>query len=121
MFKNYLKVALRNLNNQKSYSLINIAGLAIGIACCVLMLLYVQDELTFDRFHVKSEHIYRLVENRPTPGGGEMSIGYTMGPAGRALVNDFPEITQSVRIRDRAGVGRFIVSRDEIASSKQPI
>jgi len=51
MFKNYIKIALRNIKKHKGYSFINIAGLAIGMACCILILLWVQDELDYDQFH----------------------------------------------------------------------
>jgi putative ABC transport system permease protein len=51
VFKNYLIIAFRNILKQKTYSLINIAGLAIGIACCILILLFVNDELNYDKFH----------------------------------------------------------------------
>lgn len=60
MFKNYIKTALRNISRNKLYSLLNIAGLAIGIACCILILLYVQDELSYDRFHAEANNIYRI-------------------------------------------------------------
>lgn len=60
MFKNYLKIAFRNLLRHKIYSLINISGLAIGMACCILILLFVRDELSYDRFHENSDRIYRL-------------------------------------------------------------
>jgi len=60
MFKNYLKIAVRNLLKHKTYSFINLAGLAIGIACCVLMLLFIHEEFSYDRFHVNAERIYRV-------------------------------------------------------------
>ena len=60
MFKNYLKVAIRGLRKQKMYSVINIAGLAIGMTCCVLILLWVQDELSYDRFHKHLDQLYRI-------------------------------------------------------------
>ena len=60
MLKNYLKIALRNIRRHKGYSFINIAGLAIGMAACILILLWVQDELSYDRFHKKSNHLYRV-------------------------------------------------------------
>lgn len=62
MFKNYLTIAIRNLIRHKAHSLINILGLAIGMACCVLILLFVQDELSYDRFHKNASHIYRLTD-----------------------------------------------------------
>ncbi len=60
MLKNYLKIAIRNLLKNKGYSLINIFGLAIGMTCCVLILLFVQDELSYDAFHTKRDRLYRL-------------------------------------------------------------
>ncbi len=53
MLRNYFKIALRNLWRHKSYSFINVSGLAVGMACCLLILLFVQDELVYDRFHQK--------------------------------------------------------------------
>ncbi len=55
MLRNYLKIAIRNMKRHKGYSLINISGLAIGMACCILILLYVTDELSYDNFHEKAE------------------------------------------------------------------
>lgn len=60
MFKNYLKIALRNAWKHKAFAAINICGLAVGVAVCLLMLLYVQDELAYDRFHQKAGRIYRV-------------------------------------------------------------
>ncbi len=62
MFKNYLKIALRNLLKHKGYSFINVAGLAVGMACCLLIVFYVQDELSYDRFHAQANRIYRVAE-----------------------------------------------------------
>ncbi|MCJ7579394.1 MAG: ABC transporter permease, partial [Candidatus Aminicenantes bacterium] len=60
MLKNYLKVAFRNMKRHKNVSFINITGLAIGITCCILILLWVQDELSFDQFHKNADNIYRI-------------------------------------------------------------
>ncbi len=113
MLKNYFKIALRNLRKNPAYALINVAGLALGIACCTIMLLYVRDELTFDTFHQKTERIYRLTETRQSPESGERHFPFTKGPVGPALVADFPEIVNAVRLRDRQGVGRFTVKYGE--------
>lgn len=110
MLRNYLILAWRNLRRHFSYSLINTAGLALGIACCILMLLYVQSELSFDRFHKKSSHLYRIIEKQLSAEGNERYFPYTMGPLGPALVQDFPEIMASLRIRTRSGMGRFPVT-----------
>ena len=60
MFENYLKIALRNIRKYKGYSFINIAGLSIGMACCILILAFIVDELSFDRFHKNADDIYRI-------------------------------------------------------------
>ena len=61
MLKNQLTIAIRNILRQKGYTFINIMGLCIGIACCVLILLYVQDEMTYDRYNEKADRIYRIM------------------------------------------------------------
>ncbi len=113
MFKNYLKITLRHLSKNPAYSFINLAGLAIGITCAILILLYVQDELSFDKFHRNAPRIYRLTETQLSPDRGERHFASTMGPVGPALVADFPEITQSVRMRSRTGMGRMAIRRGE--------
>lgn len=60
MLKNYLKIALRNIKTHKIISLINVAGLAIGMAGCILIILWLQDEHLFDKFHEKADRIYRV-------------------------------------------------------------
>ena len=69
MFRNYLIIALRNLKRQKTFSAINILGLAIGLATCILIVLYIQDELSFDSWHAKGDRIYRVM--RETKAGGQ--------------------------------------------------
>ncbi len=61
MLRNYLKIALRNVLRHKGYSLVNVAGLAVGIACCVIILGFVLDETGYDRFHAKADRIHRIV------------------------------------------------------------
>ncbi len=67
MFKNYLKIALRNLFKQKLYSFINIIGLAIGIASCILIYLFVQNELSYDTFHKNADRLYRVYITEDLP------------------------------------------------------
>jgi putative ABC transport system permease protein len=73
MFSTYLKTAFRNLTRHKTYSMINIVGLAMGLTCAMLILLWVQDELSFDRYHKNADSIYRLLVQYPDgswrPGG----------------------------------------------------
>lgn len=63
MFWNYPKITVRNIKKHKTYSAINIAGLVMGIACCILIFLWVQDELSFDRFHENADSTYRIITN----------------------------------------------------------
>ncbi|MCJ7581910.1 MAG: ABC transporter permease, partial [Candidatus Aminicenantes bacterium] len=92
MFKNYLKTALRNLSRQKGYSFINICGFGLGIACCTLIFLWVQDELSYDRFHKNIDDLYRIVEHQIQSSGDIFPIARTQYPLGQALVEKYPEI-----------------------------
>ena len=97
MLKNYLKIALRHLLRHKSYSIINILGLAVGVACCILILLYVQDELGYDSWVAKSDQIYRMALERNYPG---RSTSYAIIPHsyGQALKNELPEVEDATRL-----------------------
>ncbi len=101
MIKNYLKVALRNIMRHRGYSFINISGLAIGMACCILILFWIQDELSFDRFHENSREIYRVTQDINF-ADHSTSWAITQGPLGPSLEAEFPEITDSVRITFRS-------------------
>lgn len=98
MFRNYLIVGIRNLLRHKGYSSINVLGLAIGIACCILILLYVQDELSYDRYHEKSDRIYRLVESA-TIAGRPIEAAVTPPPWAPVMAEEFPEIEQITRLK----------------------
>ncbi|UCH93591.1 MAG: ABC transporter permease, partial [Candidatus Aminicenantes bacterium] len=74
MIKNYLKIAFRNIKRHKGYSFINIAGLAIGMACCILMVVYITSELGFDRYHENADRIYRLCHHSNI-GGTDLTSG----------------------------------------------
>ena len=97
MFRNYLIIALRNLKRQKTFSAINILGLAIGLGTCILIVLYIQDELSFDSWHAKGDRIYRVI--RETKAGGQSDyLPYTSGALARALARDLPEVEKAVRV-----------------------
>ena len=99
MFNNYLKIALRNIKKAKGYALINISGLTVGMTCCILILLWVRDELSFDRFHENAEVIYRITEHQYNSSGDYFPVAVTPWPLAEALKNDFPEIVESARLR----------------------
>jgi putative ABC transport system permease protein len=100
MLKNYLKIALRNLGKQKGYTFINVAGLAVGLACFILISLFVRFELSYDRFHENSDRIFRIVKEDP----GNYYLGtnlsaITPAPIVPALLNEFPEVEYAVQIQ----------------------
>ena len=97
MFKNYMKIAWRNIVRHKGYSFINIFGLAAGIACCILIMVWVQNEVSFDRFHSKSDRIYRLY-NELTLNGQTRTAPVTSAPLAPALRQSFPEVEAAVRM-----------------------
>lgn len=100
MFKNYIKIALRNLRKHRGYSLINITGLAIGMACCIMILLWVQDEMSFDRFHKNGDNIYRVIQDINF-SDHNTSWAINQGPLGPSLEKDYPEIIDFCRMTGR--------------------
>ena len=98
MLKNYLTLTFRNIFRQKAYSFINIFGLAVGITSFIIILLYIQNELSYNKHIDDAENKYRVVEIQEAPGVGSQHVAVTMGPLAEALVTDFPEVTQSMRI-----------------------
>ena len=97
MIKNYFKTAFRSLLKNKGFTAINVFGLTLGIATCLLIVFYVLDELSYDRFNEKADRIYR-VNNDIKFGGSESFFATAPGPAAMALKADFPEIAQAARI-----------------------
>src|ERR1043165_7146702 len=97
MFKNYLKTAWRNLRKNKIFSAINILGLSIGMAACIVIMLFVAYEKSFDNFH--SKNIYRLNEVQKFPGMvASQKVGLSMFPMGPTMRQEFPEILNYSRI-----------------------
>jgi len=96
MFKHYFIIALRNVLRNKIYSLINILGLALGMACCILIMLWIQDELNYDSFNVNKENIYRV--NKIWRKGEISDQATTPAPLAQALKANFPEIKNATRI-----------------------
>ncbi len=97
MLRNYLKIAFRNLGRKKVYSFINITGLAVGIASCFLIFLYVRFETSYDQFHSKASRIYRVVGD--IKSSADMLHWYnTPGPMAGAMKHEIPEVVETVRI-----------------------
>ncbi|MBS1934471.1 MAG: ABC transporter permease, partial [Bacteroidetes bacterium] len=98
MLKNYFKVAVRNLLANKIFSLINIAGLATGLSCCILILFYTKDELSYDHFHKNINHIYQLTCDRIEKDGKDEKFAIAAMVQGPAFKREIPEIEAFVRV-----------------------
>lgn len=98
MFKNYFKISLRNMLRHKVYAGINIVGLSLGIVCFLLIFLYVQDELSYDRYHEHADDIYRVITENYNEGGEISRVHtYTSPMHGVVLRNDYAQVVTSVR------------------------
>src|SRR5689334_8869099 len=102
MLKNYFNLALRNLMHSRSYAIINISGIAVGMTVFSLFALYVVDELSYDRFHDKANRIVRVVHHAEWDGG-EAHHAVTSAAFAPALKATYPEIEQAVRIVPEGG------------------
>lgn len=107
MLRNYIKIAWRNLRKQAGFTAINIVGLALGLACCLLITLYVADELSYDRYNANAADIYRLNADIKF-GGNDMQMAVTPDPLGPVLKQDYPQVAQFVRLHER---GTWLVKR----------
>jgi putative ABC transport system permease protein len=97
VFKNYVKVAMRYLLAHKGYSLINIFGLAVGITCCILMMLFVRSEFSYDRFHSKSDRLYRVWQHEKYQGEDFINVVTPLPMAG-AIQHSYPEVEATCRV-----------------------
>jgi putative ABC transport system permease protein len=108
MIKNYLKIAFRNLVKHKVFGLINIVGVAIGLACFLLLSLYVRDELSYDRYHENADRIYRVSRTFLSKDGTEsLRLGHAAPPFGPLIKQDFPEVEESVRLLESGWLVRY--------------
>src|SRR6476660_2514538 len=96
MFKNYFKTAIRNLWNNKSYSLLNILGLTIGITCAALIFLWVEDELNYNKSNEKIDHVYQVMENQPFDAK-TYTFSATPGVLAQSMKAEIPGIKNTCR------------------------
>lgn len=118
MLKNYFKVAIRNILKYKFFSLINILGMTIGIAACLLIVLYVTDELSYDRFHAKAAQIYQ-VGLHGRIGGQDIRTTTTAPPMAEALVREVPGVAEATRIANYWGAS--VVKYEDKAFTEQKL
>jgi putative ABC transport system permease protein len=109
MIRNYLRVALRHTARNKAYSLINIVGLAIGMACCILIAQYVLYEVSYDNYHVDGDRIFRVAQDGQSQQERRIAA-VTSAPMAPALLEDYPQIEYAARLMP---VGNLLVKRDE--------
>jgi putative ABC transport system permease protein len=118
MIRNYFKIAWRNIKKNKLFSVINILGLSIGIALCFIIMLYVQDELSYDRFNKNADRIARVIFNANI-NGGKISESVVMAPVAGTIKKDFPEVEEATRLMligtTRIEYNKKIFKDDELA------
>jgi putative ABC transport system permease protein len=108
MLRNYLKIAYRNLLRSKVYSLINILGLSLGITCCVLLALYIEDEYRYDKHHRRLEDIYRITSQFESERGLDQ-LGTTSPPIAMTMWEEIPEVEVAVRVLNPPGVAQHLI------------
>jgi len=108
MIRNYIKTALTNMSRNRIYTLINVFGLSIGLACVMLITLYIKDELSYDRFHVNGPQLYRLVTDGHRPDGSEMHNSFTGAVQGQTFKEQIPGIAAMCRVN---GGGESLVRK----------
>src|SRR5215212_6062963 len=106
MLRNFLIIALRNLRKRKAYTIINVLGLATGMAICLLIILFIRDEMSYDQSHELGDRIYRMVVKRQYPG---RVSSYSIIPQSyaSAVKQECPEVTEAVRVFNFVGNGTF--------------
>jgi putative ABC transport system permease protein len=102
MFKNYFKIAFRSLWKNKGYSTLNILGLAVGLATCLVIILYIVDELSYDRFYKNAGNIYRINSDIKF-GGSNLHFTQTSDMMGQLLKKDYPQVEEYARIYNNSG------------------
>ncbi len=98
MIKNYIKTAFRSLQKNKGFTTINVLGLALGLATCLLIVFYVVDELSYDKYNVNASRIYRVNEDLKL-GDNKVQYAVCMAPLAQTLKNDFPDVENAVRLK----------------------
>src|SRR5215475_10527716 len=102
MFKNYLIVALRNLARHRLYSFINIAGLTVGLTCAIFVILFVRDQLSYDRWIAGTENLYRVENTLNMPGKPPARNATSPFPATQAMLDQIPEVVARTRLARRS-------------------
>src|ERR1051325_12011061 len=110
MIRNYFTIALRNIRQNPLYSFINIFSLAIGLAACMVIYLFIDDEKSFDSFNTRKDRIYRVDEVQSFPGTNVQKVALTMPGMAPAFKADFPEVESITRFMNRS---KLLVSKGD--------
>jgi putative ABC transport system permease protein len=121
MFKNYFKTAFRFLLKNKTFSFINISGLAIGTLCCLYILLYVEDQYSYDKHENNAADIYRITASLSTPGD-KHTIPHSSPPIAPAMKRDFPEVLQFTRVLTDFNAGKHLLRyKEKLIYEDEPV
>ena len=113
MIRNYVTIAFRFLLKNKTFSLINIIGLAIGTLCCLYIVLYVKEQYSYDKHHINAKDIYRINSALVLPGDKPENMGTASPPVAPAMKNDFGEVEQFTRVVGTIGISQHLLSYGE--------
>jgi putative ABC transport system permease protein len=108
MLKNYVLIAMRNMMRNKAYSLINVLGLSLGVGCCLLLALYIQDEISYDKHNDRLGDLYRVVTYFHTEKGLDR-LGTASPPIAMALKSDIPEVEVAARMLNPPNVPQSLI------------
>ena len=114
MLRHFISITLRNLLRNKTYTVINMIGLAIGMACTLLIFLWVNHEMSYDKFHANYEQIYRVVENQYYAGNEVFPVAVTPSPLAQSLKENYSEVIRATRFTNRT----WVVEKGEKAFSE---
>ena len=104
MLKHYTKIAIRNLIREKGYGFINVVGLAVGMACFILIVLWVRDELSYDKFHLNADRLCRVMDYEKYADGDELTFSVNPPELAPTLISEYPEIVDAARYRPMGGM-----------------
>src|SRR5688572_28826190 len=113
MNKSYLKTAIRFLLKNKTFSFINIIGLAIGTLCCLYIVLYVNEQYSYDKHHINAKNIFRINSALVLPGDKQENMGTASPPVAPAMKNDFGEVEQFTRVVGTIGISQHLLRHRE--------
>ncbi len=107
MLRSYIIIAWRNITRNKAYSIINVSGLSLGVACCLLLALYIQDEVSYDQHHVRLDDLYRVTTT--FEGAINNTMGNTSPPIANALTSEIPEVEFAARLVIPPGTSQNLI------------